>query len=463
MDTQDIMPTDRSVSDVDSVIELAKLNSSDLIPLTQVVEFAHQISDQGNIKIVEVTNNLADALTRGDILVAKGDSDESVVLCSNDKTFDLKEAETSNSLLLVNDLWYPKKDNVLHQSEKTSKNENSQVITTDGSKKLKATKITGTFNRYFELKECRPRLNKLRALLSGTLTDDQRLQPYSGPHSTEVSSPGIRFDALLGTIQCSEKELKSGLKELQAIVIPSIENGKSHFLRFEMNSKWVIMDIGYHMKILSLICNYVEECSWGWESHKIPKLTIVEALKEVEPDFVISQVFDFYFHPATVDLGAQEEHLKHDENPLMNYVADKNSICNFYGNFILATSPKFQLEEFKSMWQKAVPGGDEQDIYKNELGDPIFKTNLNQLNGTALVDYENSEIKLFPEWKLPTDIQERLQVLFDEREKWTLEDISPYIKNLTTPKLNANALLTKYSKVVTGPCSKKMFCAKHGK
>ena len=115
------------------------------------------------------------------------------------------------------------------------------------------------------------------------------------------------------------------------------------------------------------------------------------------------------------------------------------------------------------MWQKAVPGGDEQDIYKNELGDPIFKTNLNQLNGTALVDYENSEIKLFPEWKLPTDIQERLQVLFDEREKWTLEDISPYIENLTTPKLNANALLTKYSKVVTGPCGKKMFCSKHGK
>ena len=54
MDTQVIMPTDRSVSDVDSVIELAKLNSSDLIPFTQVVEFAHQILDQGNIKIVEV-------------------------------------------------------------------------------------------------------------------------------------------------------------------------------------------------------------------------------------------------------------------------------------------------------------------------------------------------------------------------------------------------------------------------
>lgn len=460
MDTQAIMPTDRSVSDVDSVIELAKLNRSDLIPLTQVVEFAHQILDQGNIKIVEVTNNLADALTRGDILVAKGDSDESVVLCSNDKTFDLKEAETSNSLLLVNDLWYPKKDSASQQSEKTSKAENSQVITTDGSKKLKSTKITGTFNRYFELKECRPRLNKLRSLLSGTLANDQGVQLYSGPHSTEVSSPGIRFDALLGTIQCSEEELKLGLKELQAIVIPSIGNGKSHFPRFEMNSKWVIMDIGYHMKILSLICNYVEECSWRWDSHEIPKLTIIEALKEVEPDFVISQVFDFYFHPATIGLVAQEEH---DENPLMNYVADKDSICNFYGNFILATSPKFQLEEFKSMWQKAVPGGDEQDIYNKELGDPIFKTNLNQLNGMALVDYEDSEIKLFPEWKLPTDIQERLQVLFNERERWTLEDISPYIKNLTTPKLNANALLTKYSKVVTGPCGKKMFCAKHGK
>ena len=77
--------------------------------------------------------------------------------------------------------------------------------------------------------------------------------------------------------------------------------------------------------------------------------------------------------------------------------------------------------------------------------------------------FVQNEVKSFPEHNLPIDVHERLQVLFHEREKWTLEDMSPYVENLTTPKLNVNALLTKYSKVTIGRDGEKMFCAKHGK
>ena len=40
----------------------------------------------------------------------------------------------------------------------------------------------------------------------------------------------------------------------------------------------------------------------------------------------------------------------------------------------------------------------------------------------------------------------RFDYLFDTRKKWTLEEISPYVCDLTTDKLDVGALLTKYSR-----------------
>ena len=86
----------RNVCDVESVIQLAKLESSELLPTTQVVEFSDHLIDLGSLKILEVPNTLADELMRGASLTIRGDANDSAVLCSNNKTFDLKEAETSN-------------------------------------------------------------------------------------------------------------------------------------------------------------------------------------------------------------------------------------------------------------------------------------------------------------------------------------------------------------------------------
>jgi hypothetical protein len=58
---------------------------------------------------MEVPSRLADVLTEGQTLVIRGDGDDSAVLCSGDLTFDLKEAETSNSFLLLEGLKYPDK------------------------------------------------------------------------------------------------------------------------------------------------------------------------------------------------------------------------------------------------------------------------------------------------------------------------------------------------------------------
>lgn len=59
-----------------------------------------------------------------------------------------------------------------------------------------------------------------------------------------------------------------------------------------------------------------------------------------------------------------------------------------------------------------------------------LQTNLSQLKGLALLDLDTRPqvIWYYPEADLPEDITERIQSLFRTREKWTLNEIEPYIE-----------------------------------
>lgn len=127
---------------------------------------------------------------------------------------------------------------------------------------------------------------------------------------------------------------------------------------------------------------------------------------------------------------------------------------------------QFFFEEFSKLWQQAVPGGDDKTSVEVdgvlETNRYLFRTDISQLNGVALVDSKEGIVKNFPEWKLPESIQERLEVLFKVRSLWTLNDLEPFVSACTTPKLNVNALLTKYARA-SNTNGVKQFCAKHRK
>ena len=184
----------------------------------------------------------------------------------------------------------------------------------------------------------------------------------------------------------------------------------------EMDSgKWTLIDSDFRMRIVSLICNLISENSWSWS--KVPKIDTVQILSEIEPQIIISQVFDHFFD---------------SEGKVL-----REKLCRFYGEYLLQSSSAFDFNEFFSIWQESLP------IIDNDSEEP-FKVDIKQLEGLALVD--KGQIRWFPESKLPPVIQERLVVLFDTKEKWTLDEITPFVTNLTTAKLNVKALLTKYAR-----------------
>lgn len=56
---------------------------------------------------------------------------------------------------------------------------------------------------------------------------------------------------------------------------------------------------------------------------------------------------------------------------------------------------------------------------------------LDHLKGLALVEKDGIHqpvIHLFPEYDLPENIAERFRLLFKRKEKWTLDEIRPYIE-----------------------------------
>jgi len=381
---------DRCLVDVTDMISHAKLIESDLLPLSQVVSFTTSMMGE-EIKLLEVTKDVAECLKSGDILTIRGDESENAVLCSRNKTFDIKEAETSNSLMMLDKVTLP-----------------VNIEKTTSDRKLGWSTVGGVFHKYVEIIEIRPKLRKVKEVLSQNLyNEDTRREGKKGKSLSD----------LLETIQASEEELRQGLQHYECVCV---------------GDSWFMLDQDYQMMVLSRILKFFDENSWKFDL--VHKIETVEALSELVNEEIVSQVFDLYCDKLESD----------------DFKLNREKVSRFFGDFLLAANSGYVLPEFLEMWQKAVPEG--------------VDTNIDQLSGLVLVDNEKSPpiIKRFSEEDLPCNIIDRLGILFSARERWTLNEISPFIEPLTTKKLNVNALLTKYARPLNVD-GVKYFCSKHGK
>lgn len=401
---------ERTLQNAFRVVSLAKLDPETLVPQSQALEFVTEDNSGPNLTLMEVTAEVADLLEKGDEqFVFRGEADDSVVLCSESAVFELKEAETSNSLLIVKDMLQGDQCKVL----KNLSNGDCETPTEDmeQDKENRAHKVTvvKTFYHYLEMKPAKPGYQKLSQLL------ESRIMKNFDRTSVPADSLSWSIDELLDRAQCSNGELLQGLKLIDAIQMA--------------NNSWVMIDSDFRMRVVSLICNVISENSWSWKA--VPKNEAVQVISDIEAELITSQVFDHYFDT--------------------NGAVKRDKICRFYGEYLLQSSTVFNLQEFLSIWQESLP------IIDNE-GDEPFKVSLKQLEGLSLVTKD--QIRYFPEANLPIVIQDRLSILFSTKEKWTLDEITPFVINMTTPKLNVKALLTKYARG-TRVNGEQIFCSKH--
>lgn len=372
----------RKVEDVSQVILHAKLEEKDLRPLTQVLYFD---DDFPEYKILELDKELFSCLKEGDKLVFRGQKSDKAVLCTKNKTYDIKEAETSNSVLLIPELKFA--DNIKAEL---------------AERFIEEKKIVGVYHEYFELKLIKPRLLKLKTLLGA--------KPYRGSELEEDDQTGdgyLTLEKLLYQVQASEEELKEGLQEVGAFLI---------------NGNWRFLEHDYHFRVLSQLLGLIESNSWPLD--QIPIGECLSELKDIIPDPVLHHLFQMYFEP-TGDYNDSGDEL---------FRLKENEICRFLGSCLLRPVEKFNLHDFLRTWQESVPEG--------------MNTSLEQLAGLAVASPESRppSIWLFEEEQLPEDLQERFNVLFSVKPRWTYDEIAPYIRRFATEKQSVNALLTKFSR-----------------
>uniref|UniRef100_A0AAQ4RT58 Sister chromatid cohesion protein DCC1 n=1 Tax=Gasterosteus aculeatus aculeatus TaxID=481459 RepID=A0AAQ4RT58_GASAC len=357
----------RTLEEVQATLQIAKLKEEDLQKTIHCLSFGENVSS-ADYCLMELDDTLCKHIQAGQSLVIRGDADERAVLCSGDKTYDLKIADTSNLLLFVPGCRTP-----------------DQLTNSQESSHLVHTQIWGFCNSYWELKRQRPRLKKLKAILMEN--------PYEGPAlggQKENTENRYSMQDLLDRIQSSQDELKTHLKTIHAC---------------QIDGYWRVLDFDYEMKLLGHVTQLVDSESWSF--NKVPLQTSLDELAPLEPKEMIEHCLDCYGKRFT-------------ENDNVFYALHEDKVCQSTALLLLQNAVKFNLREFQEVWQQSVPEG--------------MSTRLEQLKSVALVDRASrpETICLLRVEDLSEDTLERFNHLFTIREKWTEEDITPYIQYVSS-------------------------------
>ncbi|NXK06723.1 DCC1 protein, partial [Herpetotheres cachinnans] len=372
----------RSRAEVDATLQTAKLNAAELLPAVHCLSFGAQ-AGAGECCLLQLEPGLCAELEAGRSLVIRGEKDEQAVLCSKDKTYDMKIADTSNMLLFIPGCKTPE-----------------QLKADQASCNIIHSQIAGFSNNYWELRRCRPKLKKLRKLLME--------DPYEGPDSQkDQTSTFSKYttEDLLSLIQASEEEI---LHQLQVIDACKIEG------------YWRILEFDYQMKLLNHVTQLIDSESWSLS--KVPLRTCLEELGSLEPTEMIEHILLSYGRKYFDDAGE------------VYFEMHEDKICRAIAQMLLQNAVKFSLSEFQEVWQQSVPEGMTTRL------DQLKGLALVDRSSTP------ETIFLLKVEDLPEDNQERFNSLFSIREKWTEVDITPYIQDLCAEKQTVGALLTKYAR-----------------
>ncbi|XP_070556984.1 sister chromatid cohesion protein DCC1-like [Ptychodera flava] len=387
----------RTLEQVLKIATDAKLDPSDLAPVAQTLYFAGDLNPS-RMKIMECDQSLLQYLQEGSTLTIRGDKSDTAVACTSDKTFELKAAETSNTLLLVPDC-------------KTTKEFE------DNSEPLSQKEVIGLAHEYFELRPCRPKLKRLKQLL-----EENR---YDGPlYEDDDSHQGKKytFTELLESVQASEGEIRDKLVKLQACNI---------------NGYWRLLSNDFDSSVLAQIIQLIDENSWTTDH--VPTKETLDTLENLYPRNILQHCLDCYGDKKSMETDSGEE---------IVYSLSEDKVCRAFAEMLLKPAGKFNLSEFLESWQQSVPEG--------------MKTTLYQLEGLALIDRTSRPevIWHFPVIELPEEEVLRFDTLFQVRSKWTLDEIRPYIQDLVGGKSSVTALLQKYARSSTNKDGIKIYNAK---
>ncbi|KAI6651582.1 Sister chromatid cohesion protein DCC1 [Oopsacas minuta] len=261
-------------------------------------------------------------------------------------------------------------------------------LTYSGREELLHAKVISSFHETFEMKEFRPKYERTHALLNK--------HPFECIEQESTLEDCYTFSELLKESQASEGELLIYLKKIQAL---------------EIDTHWRVLEYSFRDSIIFQILNLIEENEWDWRG--FPWKICLEMLSPLFPKFILEHVLCIYG--------------RHIDDQRMSL--DEELVCMFHAECLLKPVRKFAYSEFLEIWQQSVPLG--------------MQTNSTQLLAISIADMSSSppSIWYFPEERLNSQPYERLAQLFREKDKWTEDEIRPFLITLETAKTSVSSIL----------------------
>ncbi|OQR67251.1 sister chromatid cohesion protein DCC1-like [Tropilaelaps mercedesae] len=365
-------PARRSLAEISAKLTRAKLSREDMQPVTQSVFFHPEAND--DVLLIEVDAHLLEEAKGGGIII-RGDPDDELVLCTGTQTYSVREAEISNSLLVVPGLQLASKGRPLTGGTSTD----------DGVHTLQVLK---TLHLYWEPRAIRPSPRKLHRLLAQSEFRGVELE------CDIQTSALLSLSGLLEQVQASEKEL---LEMLQSLPVAEVD-GHFRLLGFE-----------YHFRILEFMLTSIESNSML--PNNIDVDLVIEEVSELEPRAIVQAVVSWY---------------------VKDQVLLKERVSRTQAEALLRSGESFNLEQFLATWQQSLPEG--------------LTTDVTYLYGISYVDEDRQRptIHYLSVWDLPEAENARFDTLLRLKTYWKLDEIGPYISDLSLRSVNS--LLLKYAR-----------------
>ncbi|UJR28720.1 hypothetical protein I4U23_009949 [Adineta vaga] len=278
-----------------------KLLADARIPIEQLKPIYYELTigehfPDDSIRLIEVNNTLIEELDKNKKLVIRGTHDDFATLCTSEQAFELKTAETSNTLLLASPL-----DSSLANKE-------------NGCVSLKVNTI---LHAKYELTPSVPKLKRIRQLL------EEKLYRGHFDDDEDTFTRKITLNDLKNEVQASDQAIDVYLKKLNVITV----DGHLRLLDFDFRTKL----IEYIFSLISI---------HDWSNENIPIDKCASEMKEMCPKSVAKQFLE--------QIGT----ISTDGNSI---ALNANTISIHYALDLLRNLEKMKLSEFMTCWRECVP------------------------------------------------------------------------------------------------------------
>ena len=337
----------RTIDIVDDLVDKAKLNKDDLMPLVQNVNLTNTIAND-EYRLMELDQEKLNYLLEGNSLIIRGNNTENAICCTNNATFSFKVAEISNPLLITTNLTMP--DNI----------EPSQ------SRLTKSSEVVFMSNTYFILTKERPKLQKLHNLLELNLYSGKAIDANSNAKKYTISD-------FLDMIQASEEEIYNYLNFIEA---------------YQIDGYWRLLDPNFYNELLDNLLKLIDEK--GWTCDHIPVKEIYSELEDLYSLSILSQLVKYYFTR------------REDDSEI--YEISQQKFVHFYADVILRATMKMRYSEFQLILRRSIPSCFNYEFQIADIQDICYveEPNIYYLNFLDLPDDIEKRLKFLfekrPKW-----------------------------------------------------------------